>query len=249
MMLRTNVRVFTKYWKKKKTNFRKYLKKHHLHVHILKLVQRPDFQRGKVVDLIGIDRANSGFRLEWKARRWNRISRGRPSRNTIHFESWGHDAIMHKCLCIYASEKTRIGSTGARRHGFSDPPLPPSKIAKAKNDPREANKLWSEKFSWIGEREREGWYKEEYGVRRWRGANEFSMPFPISMIGVYWRAFDVWEFSPDSIICLSLDFHRRACPSIVSTLFFLLIITFFLPYRCRWSCGKGGREGDWKKNW
>lgn len=178
MMLRTNVRVFTKYWKKKKTNFRKYLKKHHLHVHILKLVQRPDFQRGKVVDLIGIDRANSGFRLEWKARRWNRISRGRPSRNTIHFESWGHDAIMHKCLCIYASEKTRIGSTGARRHGFSDPPLPPSKIAKAKNDPREANKLWSEKFSWIGEREREEWYKEEYGVRRWRGANEFSMPFP-----------------------------------------------------------------------
>lgn len=61
-----------------------------------------------------------------------------------------------------------------------------------KRDPREVNKLWSEKFS---ERERErrgtmrGWYKEEYGVRRWRYANEFSMPFPypISMIGVYWR--------------------------------------------------------------
>lgn len=159
---------------------------------------------------------------------------------------------MHKCLCIYASEKTRIGSTGARRHGFSDPPLPPSKIAKAKNDPHEANKLWSEKFSWIGERERErrgtmrGWYKEGYGVRRWRGANEFSMPFPyprISMIGVYWRAFDVWEFSPDSIICL--------CRSIFSSssIFFFFINHYILLTLSLSMMLWKGREDDWKKNW
>lgn len=107
--------------------------------------------------------------------------------------------------------------SGRQVRGGTD--FPASKIAKTKNVPREANKLWGEKFSWIREREREGrrrgttrgWHKEEYGVRRWRCANEFSMPFPypISMIGVYRRERLIENFGRIELFVCPFDFHFR----------------------------------------
>lgn len=107
--------------------------------------------------------------------------------------------------------------SGRQVRGGTD--FPASKIAKTKNVPREANKLWGEKFSWIRERERRGggrgttrgWHKEEYGVRRWRCANEFSMPFPypISMIGVYRRERLIENFGRIELFVCPFDFHFR----------------------------------------
>lgn len=56
-----------------------------------------------------------------------------------------------------------------------------------------------------------GWHKEEYGVRRWRCANEFSMPFPypISMIGVYRRERLIENFGRIELFVCPFDFHFR----------------------------------------
>lgn len=113
------------------------------------------------VDLIGIDRANSGFRSEG---RWNRIlADGHHVTRSVS----SRGVTMRLCINAYAYMHQRRRVSGRQVRGGTD--FPASKIAKTKNVPREANKLWGEKFSWIRERERGGEGGEERredGIKR-----------------------------------------------------------------------------------
>lgn len=74
---------------------------------------------------------------------------------------------MRLCINAYAYMHQRRRVSGRQVRGGTD--FPASKIAKTKNVPREANKLWGEKFSWIREREIErggGEERREDGIKR-----------------------------------------------------------------------------------
>lgn len=142
---------------------------------------------------------------------------------------------MRLCINAYAYMHQRRRVSGRQVRGGTD--FPASKIAKTKNVPREANKLWGEKFSWIRERGGEGGEeRREDGIKRNMEYEDGAVPTSSPCLfrtPFRWSVYigeSVW-----SRILAGLNYLFVPSIFIFAELFF--IISFlFLHYQ--WSCWK-----------